>query len=84
MLIFQKCATKQPKKYKIGDRITSFHSLVRELDSNNYVYYRGQVKHPSFVSGMVYRTLRSGISLGIFNFATVTDEWLMWSNQQPF
>ena len=49
------------RKYKPGKPITSMGALDKWLQAGGWVYLRGRPKHPGFIVGMTFMTLKKFI-----------------------
>lgn len=57
------------KKYRSGDLIKNMHELTDILNADLYVMWNHKPRHPAFMIGMAFRTLRTAIYRGLLRRA---------------
>lgn len=61
--------TKRKAKFRQGETIDSFGTLVSLLDSGRWIYWNHKPLHPGWIRGMTLETLRGAIRRGILRVA---------------
>jgi len=65
------------RMYRPGEIITSVDSLIQEIHAGRYIYIRGKVQHPGWVSSMQFRTVFLYVRGGSVRFALKNEPVLL-------